>query len=393
MLAIHAMLADATPAAMVYTDSALIDAQGRLTAPRLKPDWSPEFLRHRDYVGGLWLLDAALAKTVAPTLRPERGPLRRQLPPAMAERTTPDRIRHIKRMILLQPEQPTSDFPAPAPAVSSEPEPSVSIVIPTRDRLALLQRAIGSLRDMTRYANYEIVVVDNASTERPVIDYLERLRAQGIARVIEDRGEFNFPRLVNRAVAAATGQVVVLLNNDTFVIEPGWLAEMVRLAVQPGIGAVGAKLLYPDGTIQHAGVVVGLLGYAGHYFRRLPANHGDHLGRLAAVHEVSAVTAACLAITRTNYDAAGGFDESLAIDFNDVDFCLRLTRMGLRNLWTPHAVLGHAESASRTGPKGRKSPRFQAEARRFAGRWRAETLNDPYFHPALALRVFDEMIE
>jgi|GEM_PF-1354434 len=409
ILAIHAHIAgEAIPAAL-YTDSALVDAGGRITEIRLKPDWSPEYLRRDDYVGGLWLLNADVARTIAPTLSGNFDTLRRRLLFSVCAAGSPEGVRHIKRVLLhrlnhhaaaahgqnMRPAMPALPTAAKMAVAGEalEKMPKVSIIIPTRDRLDLLQRAVDTLLEKTVYENYEVIIVDNGSTEEAVTAYLARLQAKGLVQVISHHGTFNFPRLMNGAVAHASGDIIVMLNNDTFIIEPNWLSEMVALAIEPGVGAVGAKLIYPNGTIQHAGVVVGLGGYAGHYYRRLEANHRDHLGRLAVTHEVSAVTAACLAVTRANYDAVGGLDEALAIDFNDIDFCLRLTRRGLRNLWTPDAVVGHVESASRVGPKGKNSPLFLADGARFAQRWKSVMLNDPYFHPALSLQVFHEMLE
>lgn len=394
LLAILPVVAGKIRPSLLYTDSATIDARGRLVAPRLLPDWSPEYFRRADYVDGSWLFDATLAKNIVPAISIEPNQFRTRLLEAIVDRLEPKQIHHVKRVILLRPERKTAGTSRQDQRITvSGPQPLVSIIVPTRDRTELLKRAIETVREKTTYPHYEIIIVDNGSTDPSTLAYLAHLQAQKFAKVVVDKGDFNFPRLINSGVDHAIGDVLLLLNNDTYVIEPNWLTEMVGLATRPGTGAVGAKLLYPDGTIQHAGIVLGLGGYAGHIFRRRPQNHMDHLGRLGFVHEVSAVTAACLMITRKGFERVGGFDETFAVDFNDVDFCLRLRRAGLQNLWTPAAILGHAESASRVGPRGRKSARFRAEAKQFAQRWRAETLNDPYFHPALALRIFDEMLE
>ncbi len=200
--------------------------------------------------------------------------------------------------------------------------------------------------------------------------------------------------MVNAGVAQATGDVVVLLNNDIAVREPHWLTEMVRQAIRPEVGAVGAKLLFGDGTLQHAGVVVGLAGRAGHILRRRPAATPGHLGRLTVAHEVSAVTAACIAVQTSKYRAVGGFDaQAFPIDFNDVDFCLRLQARGWKTIWTPWASLFHLESVSRGPSVGAKRARFEAEAARFTDRWRDVIRHDPYYHPALSLTTFGEDLE
>jgi GT2 family glycosyltransferase len=396
VLALRAAIVEYAPA-VLYTDSALADGSGRAVVPLLKPDWSPEFLRQQNYVGGLCLFDATRARHIVPFLPPESGHPGLDLLLALTADLAGAQIRHLRRVLVSRRSVNAPDLPEeiavprdrhPAP----RPRPRISIIVPTRDRCDLLRRAVSSVLERTAYPDYELLVIDNCSVEPATIRYLAELEQAGQARVISDRGDFSFSRIVNDAVPHASGEVLVLLNNDTYVIAPGWLDELAALASLPDVGAVGAKLLYPDGRLQHAGVVAGLFGSCGHFYRRLPADHVDRLGRLQAVHELSAVTAACLAVRRQVWDRAGGFDESFAVDYNDIDFCLRLRRLGLRNLWTPHAVLGHEESASRG--RGRVDRAlFLAEARRFAERWRQEIQGDPYFHPALSLIAAREMLE
>jgi GT2 family glycosyltransferase len=415
-LALGGFLDSGERAAVVYTDSALMDRRGRLTAPQLKPDWSPELFRHIDYIGGLCLFDGDLGRTVCRSLPTETHDAKIALVFEIAARVGGARIRHLRRVLLhdgvltqSQPDKthrPPQRQPRSNSLLEIQPAPEalrvgtgqmshlpVSIIIPTRDRLDLLGRAVESVRKRTTYPNYDILVVDNASTDQATIEYLAARQQTGEIDVITDQGSFNFSRLVNAAVAHTANELIVLLNNDTYVIEPGWLDELVAHALQCDVGAVGAKLLYPNGRIQHAGVVVGVGGYSGHVHRRLAADHIDHVGRLRVPHEVSAVTAACLAVRRQNWDGVGGFDETFVVDFNDIDFCLRLRRRGLRNIWTPHAVLGHEESASRRGDTGTPTPRFIAEAKLFAARWQDEIQADPYFSPALSLRKTSEVLE
>jgi GT2 family glycosyltransferase len=251
---------------------------------------------------------------------------------------------------------------------------------------------VESVIEGTDHPDFEVVVADNGSTSAETLDYLDALRRRPNCRVVAVPGEFNFPHIVNRAVAATRAAVVVLLNNDTEVLGPFWLRDLVRHAVRDGVGAVGARLLYPGGRVQHAGVVLGWGGYAGHFGRNQPEGSCDHLGRDLATHEVAAVTAACLAVSRAHFDAVGGFDESFAVDFNDVDFCLRLSRLGLRNLLCPSAVLRHHESASRRH-EGARRARFEAERRRFGERWRSALGADPFFPLLLSLQRNDERLE
>ncbi|GBU19786.1 MAG: glycosyl transferase [Methylobacterium sp. CG08_land_8_20_14_0_20_71_15] len=275
-----------------------------------------------------------------------------------------------------------------------EPAPLVSVVIPSRDRLDLIATACRGVLEETAYPAIELVIVDNGSTEPGVLAHYERLRRDPRVRIVPFPAAFNFSAMVNAGVAASSGAVVVLLNNDIAVLEPGWLEAMVRQALRPEVGAVGAKLLFGDGTLQHAGVVVGLGGRAGHTLRRRPAETPGRVGQLRVAHRVSAVTAACLAVTRAKYDAVGGFDaEAFPIDFNDVDFCLRLGARGYHTVWTPRAVLAHLESVSRGPSTGAKRERFEREADRFVARWRPVIRDDPFYHPALSLTTFGEDLE
>ena len=275
-----------------------------------------------------------------------------------------------------------------------DPAPMVSIVIPSRDRLELISRVCRGVLHETAYAPLELIIVDNGSTDPAVLAHYETLRRDPRVRIRIDPQPFNFAAMVNAGVALASGRVIVLLNNDVAVLEPGWLDAMVRQACRPEVGAVGAKLLYGDGTLQHAGVVVGLGGRAGHILRRRAGDTPGHLGRLQVAHEVSAVTAACLAVSREKYQAVGGFDaESFPVDFNDVDFCLRLGAAGWKSVWTPDATLAHLESVSRGPSVGPERARFEREAARFSERWRDVIRHDPFYHPALSLTTFGEDLE
>jgi GT2 family glycosyltransferase len=206
-------------------------------------------------------------------------------------------------------------------------------------------------------------------------------------RIIQDNGAFNFSRICNNGVRFVEGEFVCLLNNDIEVISPDWLGEMVSLAVQPEIGAVGAKLIYPDGTIQHAGVIMGLGGVAGHVLSGQDRKTFGYFGRGKLVQELSAVTAACLVVSKSKYTEISGFNESdLAVAFNDVDFCLRLKQVGYRNLWTPYAELYHHESASRGRENTKaKQARFNKEVEYMNKNWAEIIQNDPAYNPNLSL--------
>ena len=240
----------------------------------------------------------------------------------------------------------------------------------------------------TDYPCLRLCVVDNGSTSLTACTELKSLRERG-AEVVSLADPFNYATLNNLAVGQTGDEVLCFLNDDIEVVEPGWLKAMVSLAVRPEVGAVGARLLYPDGRIQHAGVTLGLgaLGVAGHDFRGAPGDTAGPQGRLQVVREASAVTGACLVVERAKFEAAGRFDSKLAVAFNDVDLCLRLAERGWKTVWTPDASLIHVESASR-GPAAatrKKRERLEAEAALMRERWGERLLQDPYYHPGLSL--------
>ena len=225
--------------------------------------------------------------------------------------------------------------------------PKVSIIIPTRDRKELVQQCIESLLAQTVYINYEILLIDNGSTEREALSYFEALNEHPKITVIRDDQPFNYSALNNHAVKQATGEIICLLNNDIEVISPDWLSEMVSHALRPEIGAVGARLWYPNDRLQHGGVILGIGGIGIHAFHGLTRAESGYFTRAWLTQNYSAVTAACLVIKKSVYEAVGGLDENLPVAFNDVDFCMRVRDAGYRNVWTPFAELYHHESATR----------------------------------------------
>lgn len=272
-----------------------------------------------------------------------------------------------------------------------DPAPAVSIIIPTRNRKDLLECCVDSILARTDYPHFEIVIVDNGSDEAETLAYLDRLSGQHGIRVLRFDGEFNFSAINNFAVGQVTSELICLLNNDTEVKSPAWLSEMAALAIQPSAGVVGAKLLYPDNTIQHAGVIMGLGRHAAHVYEGFPASAPGPAGRLVLAHEVSAVTAACCVVKRSIYESLGGLDElEFKVAYNDVDFCLRVSQAGYRNFWTPEAVLYHHESRSRgsdTAPAA--LARFEGEQRALRYRWGQWIARDPFYNPNLSLEKAD----
>ncbi|MCJ8142804.1 glycosyltransferase family 2 protein [Ancylobacter sp. A5.8] len=272
-------------------------------------------------------------------------------------------------------------YPVPQPA------PLVSIVIPTRDRAGLLRATVETLLEHTAYTHYELIIIDNGSTEPATLALFEEIAARWPAtRVVRDDGDFNFSRLCNAGIAAARGDLILLLNNDMEVIEPGWLTEMVALASLPKTGIVGAKLLYPDWSLQHGGFIIGLRsGTGSHWFSHAPADAPGYQERLLVRQNLSAVTGACLMIRRDCLDAAGLLDETqFPEECNDVDLCLRARRAGYDVVFTPFACLLHHESATRgIEDASRPSSRRLTERARFERIWSVSTRTDPHFSPNL----------
>jgi len=269
--------------------------------------------------------------------------------------------------------------------------PSVDIVIPTRDKVGILRTCVDSVLEKTSYTNYRIKILDNGSIESETLEYFSLLQSNQNVFILRVPGEFNYSALNNRAVESSTADVIVLLNNDTEVIDGQWLHEMVQHAVQPGVGCVGAKLIYSNGRIQHGGVILGLKGMAGHAHRFLPRSDDGYCGRLKLSQDVTAVTAACLAVRRSVYNEVEGLDEvNLKVAYNDVDFCLRCREAGYRNIWTPYAELYHHESVSRgSEDTPEKVKRFRYEYNYMLDRWKTQELWDPAYNPNLSKDLED----
>lgn len=275
-------------------------------------------------------------------------------------------------------------------ALPAQP-PLVSLIIPTRNGLDLLRTCVQSILALTTYPRYEILIVDNGSDDLATLDWLAGVQRDQRVRVLRDDRPFNYSALNNGAARHARGEVLGLLNNDLEVITPDWLDEMVSHALQPGTGAVGARLWYPDNTLQHAGVIVGLGGVAGHAHSRMLRHHSGYFGRASLLSAFSAVTAACLVIRKSIFEEVGGLNEvELEVAFNDVDFCLRVRELGYTNLLTPYAELYHYESATRgLDDTAEKSARFGREVQYMMQRWAPLLQHDPAYSPNLSLRHGD----
>jgi GT2 family glycosyltransferase len=268
-----------------------------------------------------------------------------------------------------------------------DPAPLVSIIVPTRNALALVRTCLESLLRETEYAPYEVLLIDNQSDDAEALAYFAALAERPEVRLIRYDAPFNFAAINNFGAAAARGSVLVLLNNDIEITQRDWLAELVRYASRPQNGVVGAKLLYPDQTIQHAGVVVGFGGVAGHIGIREPRNYPGQMSRCRIAQNLTGVTAACLAVRKAVYEEAGGMDAaSLGIAFNDIDLCLKVAALGYRNVWTPHVELVHRESATRGHEDTpEKQARFAQEIEFMQRKWGDALMQDPAYNPNLDL--------
>ena len=407
-------------AVLVYADEDRLDPAGERVDPGFKCDWNPELLLGEDCIGRPAMWRAAQLRATGALETVSEAAWQHDLALRATERAADDAVVHVPHVLLHRLKAPAVDARASALAVQAhfdrtgiaaqaqawpggearggvevrfalpEPPPSVTIVIPTRNGLDILRAAVESIQRLTSYPRFDILIVDNGSDDPACLAYLKRLSQTPGVGVLRDERPFNYSALNNAAVARASGDVVALLNNDIEVIAPGWLDEMVSLAAQPGVGAVGARLLYSDHTLQHGGVILGLNGYAGHAYRGAPA--ADLPPRMHRLQRFCAVTGACLVVRRSTYLQAGGLDEeAFTVGFNDIDFCLRLRAMGLRNLWTPRADLYHHESRSR-GSDFRdpaRLQRFERERQIFWQRWGAVARCDPAYNPNLTLERED----
>ncbi|MCI0599216.1 MAG: glycosyltransferase [Beijerinckiaceae bacterium] len=375
----------APDAFVLYCDEETATVPGG--APIFKPDWSAHLQAANPYVGRLMLTRLGYA--------------RRRLQPGKdwaSEAAFVQRIlkylgrkdvRHIRRFLVKTNRTPWKETNVDSPTLPRpvpEKEPSVSIVLATRDRAGYLRHTLAGILEKTRYPKFDVVIVDNGSTDRRALAVLESAASDSRVTLVRSEEPFNFAALNNLGAAHAQGEVIIFLNNDMGIIDPNWVRELAGWAILSSVGAVGCKLLYPNGRIQHAGIVVGIGDNAGHFDAGGRAEEPGWLGRNQHVHETSAVTGACMAMERTKFAMAGGFDAiHLPVEFGDIDLCLRLEELGFVTLWTPHARLTHFESASRGKATFRRLHIHAAERAYFHQRWAERLRDDPFFHPGLSL--------
>lgn len=265
------------------------------------------------------------------------------------------------------------------------PPPLVSIIIPTKDKHNFLKTCIYSILNKTTYSNYEIIILDNGSRQKETLEFFNEISKIENIRILRLDIPFNFSKFVNIGVSYSRGLYIILLNNDTEVVTEDWIESLISYACQDYVGAVGAKLLYPDGTIQHAGVIVGLHGVADHAFKGLDGNSYGYMFRAILPQDLLAVTAACMMFRKEVFEKVGGFDESFPVNFNDTDFCLKLIEKGFRVIYNPYVILYHHEHATRgeTMMEPSMLKQAQKERKKFVKRWKKYILNDPFYNPNL----------
>lgn len=418
---IAAVLTEHPDTELLYTDEDLIDAAGVRSSPRLKTGWDPDLLLSHDYIGGLAVYRARSVAAVGGWRAGFGGATGYDLALRATGLMLPDRIRHLPAILRHRPaaaargtlrdrtlgpdalaaRKAVQDLLGPDIAVLPAPllpssnrvvwplperAPMVSVIMPTRDLPWLLGPAAWGVVTRTDYPAFELLIVDNDSHEEATAVALRDLAAHPRVRVLRHPGPFNFSAIANAAVREAAGDIVVLLNNDVDVISPGWMRELASQAMRPDVGAVGARLLYPDGRLQHGGVVLGPGLNATHVLRLSERNDPGYGGELAVTRSFSVVTAACLAIRKSVFLEVGGLDETnLAVAFNDVDLCLRLGEYGYRVICTPFAELFHLESQTRGQPDTpEKLERELREVNYLWRAWRHAFDIDPFHNPNLA---------
>jgi glycosyltransferase involved in cell wall biosynthesis len=412
---------------IIYSDEDKIGDTGTRFDPYFKSDFNYELFLAQNMISHLGVYRAVLVKGVGGFRKGVEGAQDHDLALRVLENSNPSKVIHIPRVLYhwRATEGSTAlaiDQKSYAPCAGKQviqdhldrlgtaaqvtfadgnpshyrvrfelmmPLPLISIIIPTRDRIDILKVCIESIRRLTTYQNFEIIIIDNGSELEETKDYLHELKMHGV-NVIRDDRPFNYSALNNLGVEHATGSMLCLLNNDIEILTEDWLEELLSFAQRPNTGCVGARLWYPDRILQHGGVVLGIGGVAGHAHKGLSNNSTGYFSRAIHHQSYSAVTAACLMIKRSIYLEVGGFDENLPVAFNDVDFCLKVNAAGYTNIWTPYAEMIHHESASRGSEKtAEQQLRFTSEVELMRSRWSKTLLNDPAYNANLTLEHED----
>lgn len=416
-------------AQIIYSDEDKVDEKGLRFSPHFKSDWNPELFFTQNYLSHLGVYRTQLLRLIGGFRQGLEGSQDHDLVLRCLPHIPKGSIHHIPKVLYhWRAISGSTALNASAKSYADEarhtalrdyfesigtklevspgliantakihypiphPEPLVSLMIPTRDRLELIEPCVRSILRKTLYSHFEILILDNASEEEATLAFFEAIqREDSRVKVIRDERAFNFSAINNQGAQHARGSILGLINNDIEVINPEWLSEMVCLAVQQDIGCVGAKLYYPNDTLQHAGVILGIKGVANHSHNKHSKHHDGYFGRLRVPQALSAVTAACLLVRKELYQAVGGMNEDdLKVAFNDIDFCLKVRELGHRNVWTPYAELYHHESLSRgKEDTPEKKARFAKEVDYMKNKWGHALLQDPYYNPNLTLEDED----
>jgi GT2 family glycosyltransferase len=408
---------------LIYSDEDKLDGRNRRYDPHFKSDWNPDLFLSQNMISHLGVYRTSLVREIGGFRSKFDSSQDYDLALRVAEKTCPERIRHIPHVLYhwratagsaarspqQKPDAPTTARNAVADHLRRSGatgdvtfaggglfqevrylphrEPSVTIIIPTRDRSDFLSRCVFGILEATDYCNLEVLIVDNLSSKPETQQFFREVSADPRVRVLRYEQPFNFSLINNWAVERASGAILLFLNNDTEVINRDWLRHLAANACRPEVGAVGAKLLYPNGRVQHAGIILGMGGVAGHFHLRRGREDPGYFSRARLQQNLSAVTAACLAVRRQVFAEVGGFDgTNLPVAFNDVDLCLRLRERGYLIVWTPLAQLYHHETASRASDLlGDRHREFVREREYMRARWGRILDHDPYFNPNLAL--------
>ncbi|WP_290571078.1 glycosyltransferase family 2 protein [Idiomarina sp.] len=404
-----------TDAKVIYWDHDYLDEYDQRIQPHFKPSWNPDLFRSQDYVGNCFAVKGQVLNQIKDSITDSRNLLLVLLSKGLINDSDEDIVhlpavlQHVKKT--KQANDSTSDVLERIGLITAWAKrkaefikniesgllegtykvnyrlnppakaPMVSIIIPTKDALNLTKNCINSVLSKSNYEHYEILLVNNQSQQQATLEWLHGIAQHPKVNVLNYDKPFNYSAINNFAVSHANGDVICLLNNDTEVISPDWISEMLQHALRPDIGCVGAKLYYPDDTIQHAGVIMGLWGLAGHGHKNFLRYADGYCQRLQCVQNYSAVTAACLMVRKDVYHQVKGLNEQeLTVAFNDVDFCLKVKAAGYRNLWTPYAELYHYESKSRgREDTPEKKQREANEIEYMRQHWHREIENDLHY--------------
>ena len=371
---------------ILFGDHDHVDTSGFFHDPHMKPPWNPDLLASMNYMGPLVVWEKELWKEYNDKTSNQHDLLIKATKDLRNES-----IFHVPK--ILSSIHVSGDgshlLPKVKRVIHGLPSlnPMVSILIPTRDRGKMLTKCLQSLFEVTDYPNFEVILIDHDSSEKLALKTISEYESRKAFKVTKFHGSFNFSAMMNHAAEQAAGEVLVLLNNDTKIVESDWLIELVSQVCRPEVGIAGALLLFGDGTIQHAGVHPGVGGLMGHGHKHLPKNSSGYFNRLKAVHEVAAVTGACLAIQKTTWLDLGGLDEqNLPVAYNDVDLCLKARQSGLRVIFTPFSIVMHHESVSRgIDHDPEHNIRLQNEIEVMKKRWGEMLYSDPAYNPNLSI--------